>query len=73
MKVKIRAWLEERELDGLVPPLRAQVEVERDQAYEPVRPVPRSVREIHETLDRLLTEAGVTDTASDTDTGKGQR
>lgn len=70
MKVRIRAWLEERELEGLSPELRAKVEVERHHAYEPVTPAPRSVEEIHETLDRLLTDAGVSDAGS-TDVDRG--
>lgn len=61
MKVRIRAWLEARELDGLSPELRAKVEVERHHTYEPVKPAPRSVEEIHQTLDQLFTEAGLTD------------
>ena len=65
MKVKIRAWLEERELDGLVPPLRARVEVERRESYEPVHPAPRSVQEIHDTLDQILMDAGITDADAD--------
>ena len=69
MKVKVRAWLEERELDGLSPELRAKVEVERQQAYQSVRPPPRSVEEIHDTLDRLFVEAGLTDADEDEDQG----
>ncbi|MDO9495172.1 MAG: hypothetical protein Q7J48_05680 [Nocardioides sp.] len=64
-KVRIRAWLEERELDGLSPELRAKVEVERQHTYESVQPPPRSVGEIHDTLDRLFVEAGLTDADED--------
>ena len=65
VKVRVQAWLEERELDGLSPELRAKVEVERHHAYEPVKPAPRSVDEIDEVLDRLFTEAGLRQTDAD--------
>jgi hypothetical protein len=68
VKVRVQAWLEERELDGLSPELRAKVEVERQHTYVPVKPAPRSVEEIHETLDRLFTDAGLR--AADADGGE---
>jgi len=59
VKVRVEAWLEERELDGLTPEFRAKVEVQRANVYTLVKPAPRSVAEIHEVLDRLLAEAGL--------------
>jgi hypothetical protein len=59
VKVRVVAWLEERELDGLTPEFRAKVEVERANVYELVKPAPRTVAEIHDVLDRLLDAAGL--------------
>jgi hypothetical protein len=59
VKVRVAAWLEERELDGLTPELRVKFEVERANVYELIKPAPLTVAEIHEALDRVLVEAGL--------------
>jgi hypothetical protein len=59
VKVRIHAWLEEREISGLEPAFRARVEVYEEAAYVPVTGGGGSPAELHGVLDRLLVDAGL--------------
>jgi hypothetical protein len=53
--VQVHAWLEQRELPGLAPALRARVTVPAADIVAGAG----SLEEIHETVDRLLRTAGL--------------
>lgn len=55
VKLRIHAWLEEREIAGLDPAFRAQVEVQRGSTYVPVGGG-GSPAEVEAVLDRVLAE-----------------
>lgn len=55
MKVRIHAWLEEREIPGLDPAFRGIVEVYRDTAYVPLGGGGSPV-EVVDLVDRILAE-----------------
>ena len=59
VKVRIHAWLEEREISGLEPAFR--FEVYKGSDFRPIWGGGGSPAELHRVLDRLLAEAGLLD------------
>jgi hypothetical protein len=63
--VQLHAWLEERELPGMAPALRARVTIPAAGIVAGAG----SLEEIHETVDRLLRGAGLIDPGSEPHAG----
>lgn len=62
--MQVHAWLEQRELPGMAPALRARVTVPAADIVAGAG----SLEEIHETVDRLLRDAGLIGPGAEDDT-----